>query len=242
MNLRHRFVNGAAAALTAGALLVALVSSPVSGQTPSATLPSVNVSASATATVTNDRLQAWLRTEAENVSPAAAAAQVNAASAKALADAKAFPGVKVATSGYSTQQLAEKGKPTRWRVSQTITVDATDFTAAATLLSKLQDENGLLLSSMSFTLAEKTRRDAEDSVTQQAIKAWQTRAQQAAQGLGFASWRVGRVGVQTGGGLANPLMRAQPMAMAAAPPVAIEAGTTDVTVTVSGDAVLEGAR
>jgi hypothetical protein len=32
------------------------------------------------------------------------------------------------------------------------------------------------------------------------------------------------------------------MAMAAAPPVAIEAGTTDVTVTVSGDAVLEGTR
>ena len=142
---------------------------------------------------TNDRLQAWLRTEAENVSPAAAAAQVNAASAKAIADAKAFPGVKVATLGYSTQQIAEKGKPTRWRVSQTITVDATDFTAAATLLSKLQDENGLLLSNMSFSVTDKTRRDAEDSVTQQAIKGWQARAEQAAQGLGFAAWRVGHV-------------------------------------------------
>ena len=103
----------------AGALSLALAlgASCALAQVPAAapTVPTVNVNASATATIPNDRLQAWLRTEAENVSPAAAAAQVNAASAKALADAKAFPGIKVATNGYSTQQIAEKGKPTRWR-------------------------------------------------------------------------------------------------------------------------------
>jgi predicted secreted protein len=203
--------------------------------------PSVTVSASATAIVPNDRLQAWLRAEAENASPAAAASQVNATVAKALADAKAYPGIKVATAGYSTQQIAEKGRPTRWRVAQSITLDASDFTATATLMSKLQDENGLLLSGMAFSLAEKTRREAEDSVTLQAIKSWQSRAQQAASGLGFAAWRVGHVNVQAIGAGPVPVMRAQAMAasMAPAPPVALEAGTTDVTVTVSGDALLE---
>jgi predicted secreted protein len=223
------------------AVAIAIHVSFAHAQTPAvaAAIPTVNVNASATAIITNDRLQAWLRTEAENVSPAAAAAQVNATTAKALADAKAYPGIKVATNGYSTQQIAEKGKPTRWRVAQTISIDATDFTVAATLLSKLQDENGLLLSGMSFSIAEKTRRDAEDSVTLQAIKGWQARAQQAAAGLGFASWRVGHVSVQTtGGGPAFPMIRAQPMVAMAAPPVAMEAGTTDVTVNVSGDAVL----
>ncbi len=205
-------------------------------------MSSVAVSATATATVTNDRLQAWLRTEAENASPAAAAAQVNATSAKALAEAKAYPSIQVATMGYSTQQISERGKPTRWRVSQTITVDASDFTAAAILLSKLQDEQGLLLSSMSFSINDKTRRDAEDRVTQQAIQAWQARAQQAAQALGFAKWRVGHVSVQTSGPQAVPMMRAQAMTAMAAPPVALEAGTTDVTVTVSGDAVLDAPR
>jgi predicted secreted protein len=212
-------------------------------ETPGApAVPTVNVSASATVTVANDRLQAWLRTEAENVSPAAAAAQVNATSAKAISDAKAYPSVKVATMGYSTQQISEKGKPTRWRVTQTISVDATDFTAAATLLSKLQDDNGLLLSGMNFSIADKTRHDAEDAVTKQAIQSWQARAQQAAQALGFAAWRVGHVSVQAGGGVAYPVMRAQAMAATAAPPVAMEAGTTDVTVNVSGDAVLVTAR
>jgi predicted secreted protein len=242
MNSRYQTPIIPRAVVTGVVALTALASSWCLAQVAPDNSPSVNVSASATATVSNDRLQAWLHTEADNVSPAAAAAQVNAASAKAIADARAFPGVKVATIGYSTQQIAEKGKPTRWRVSQTITVDATDFTAAATLLSKLQDENGLLLSNMSFSIADKTRREAEDSVTQQAIKAWQARADQAAKGLGFAAWRVGHVSVQTSGGQAFPLMRAQAMSMSAAPPVAIEAGTTDVTVNVSGDAVLDRAR
>ena len=94
-------------AVVAGVLALAALTSSLSlAQVPQDNSPSVNVSASATATVTNDRLQAWLHTEADNVSPAAAAAQVNAASAKAIADAKAFPGVKVATIGYSTQQIA----------------------------------------------------------------------------------------------------------------------------------------
>jgi predicted secreted protein len=227
---------------TALALFAALLTALAFAQAPATPamppMPTVIVSASATATVANDRLQAWLRTEAENVSPAAAAAQVNAASAKAISDAKAYPSVKVATMGYSTQQIAEKGKPTRWRVTQTISVDATDFTAASTLLSKLQDENGLLLSGMNFSIADKTRRDAEDAVTKQAIQSWQARAQQAAQALGFATWRVGNVSVQAGGGPAFPVMRAQAMTAMAAPPVAMEAGTTDVTVNVSGDAVL----
>jgi predicted secreted protein len=230
------------------AIFMTLLAAPgVFAQTPipqpaTQMVPTVSVSATATATVANDRLQAWLHTEAENVSPAAAAAQVNTTIAKALADAKAYPGIKVATTGYSTQQISEKGRPTRWRVAQSISLDASDFTAAATLMSKLQDENGLLLSAMSFSLADKTRRDAEDSVTLQAIKGWQARAQQAAQGLGFTNWRVGHVSVQTsGGGPVFPMMRAQAATAMAAPPVALEAGTTDVTVTVSGDAVLDAA-
>jgi predicted secreted protein len=207
--------------------------------------PSVTVSASSTVTVQNDRLQAWLRAEAENANPAAAASQVNGAIAKALADARAYPAVKVATAGYSTQQISDKQKPNRWRVVQSLSLDSGDFTAAAALISRLQDDNGLLLSGMGFSLADKTRRDAEDSVTQQAIKSWQARAQQAALGLGFAGWRPGHVTVQTGdGGRAYPMMRAQALggSAGAAAPVAIEAGTTDVSVTVSGEAVLDSAR
>src|SRR5438132_8480634 len=90
-------------------------------------------------------------------------------------DAKSVAAVKVATAGYSTQQIAEKGKPTRWRVTQSISLASSDFTQAATLMSRLQDQNGLLLSNMTFTLSEGARRESEDSVTQQALKSWQAR-------------------------------------------------------------------
>ena len=207
------------------------------------TQPIVTVSASATATIGNDRLQAWLRAEAENPSPAAAASQVNATVAKALAGAKAYPSVKVATAGYSTQQISDKARANRWRVAQTISLDSADFTAAATLITKLQDEDGLLLSGMGFALADKTRRDAEDGVTKQAIRSWQSRAEQAALALGFANWRPGHLTVQAGdGGRVYPVMRAQAAPGFAQAPVALEAGTTDVTVTVSGEAILEAAK
>ena len=221
----------------------AFIAAGAVAQTLQPQLPSVTVTASVTATVANDRLQAWMRTEAENANAAAAASQVNATIAKALAEAKAYPSIKVATAGYSTQQVSDKVRAQRWRVVQTISLESSDFGAAAALVTRLQDEHGLLLSSMGFSLSEKTRRDAEDSVTQQAIKGWQARAQQAAQGLGFAKWRPGHVVVQTSDvGRVLPMMRAQSMTgpMNAAP-VAMESGTTEVTVTVSGDAVDQAA-
>jgi predicted secreted protein len=228
----------------AGGWLAAAGAANLQAQVPAAPSQSaVTVSASSTVTLQNDRLQAWLRSEAESANPAAAASQVNTAIAKALASAKAYPSVKVATAGYSTQQVSDKQKPNRWRVVQSLSLDSGDFTAMATLISRLQDDDGLLLSGMGFSLADRTRRDAEDSVTQQAIKSWQARAQQAAIGLGFSGWRPGHVTVQTGeGGRVYPTMRAQAMSSGGSAPVAIEAGTTDVSVTVSGEAILDSAR
>jgi len=78
--------------------------------------PAVTVSASSTATVQNDHLQAWLRAEAENANPAAAASQVNAVIAKALAEAnrasfsitsRPNSGTLVEISFPSTRVLAE---------------------------------------------------------------------------------------------------------------------------------------
>jgi predicted secreted protein len=224
----------------------ALLAPPAAAQMPPPPpqQPVVTVTASATATVPNDKLQASLRAEAENASPSAAASQVNATVAKALALAKGYPSVKVSTAGYSTYQTGDRTKaPQRWHVAQAINLESDDFTAAATLISRLQDEGGMLLSGMSFSLSDKARHDAEDSVTQQAIKSWQERAKRAAQGLGFGGWRTGHVTVQASdSGRAYPMLRAQAMAATAAAPVPVEAGTTDVTVMVSGEALLDQQR
>lgn len=204
----------------------------------------VSVSASATASIANDRVQAWVRAEAEHADAAAAAAQVNAAIAKGLARAKATPGVTVATSGYSTQQISEKGRPMRWRVTQLMTLTATDFAAVAALLTRLQEQDGLLLSGMGFTLSPNAREQAERTLIQQAIRGWQSRAQIAAAALGFDGWKPGHLAVQSNdGGRIYPTMRAAGAGVSAdMAPVSVEAGVTEVTVTVTGDALLDQTR
>ncbi len=202
--------------------------------------PVVTVSASASASVATDRLQAWLRAEAESADPATAANQVNTAMAKALARVKGVPTVKAQTSGYSTQQIGDK-RPARWRVAQTLTLEGADFAAMAALITRLQEEDVLLLSGTAFSLSADARRRAEEGLTQEAIRGWQERAQRAAQGLGFSGWHPGHVTVQTGEPpRVFPMMRAGVSAASAAP-VTLEPGTAEVAVTVSGDAVLEGA-
>jgi predicted secreted protein len=205
----------------------------------------VTVSATATASVANDRMIAWLRVEADNADPGKAAAEVNGRMAKALARAKGTSGVEVQTSGYSSWQIYDKNQPNRWRVTQTITLEGADFATMAALVSRLQSDDQLLLSGMNFAVSREARQKAEDSLTQQAIKAWQARAQSAARALGYETWRTGRVTVQTGEPIrAIPMMRMQAAspAGAAAPPVNVEGGNTDVTVTVAGDALLEGVK
>jgi predicted secreted protein len=232
-------------AVCAAAVLGLLAANGALGQVFAPALPTqpvVTVSAAATASVATDRVQAWLRAEAESADPAAAAREVNAAMGKAIARAKTVSVVKAATSGYATQQVLDKGKSSRWRVGQTLTLDSGDFVATTSLIDKLQNEDGLLVSGIAFSLSAEARRRAEESITQEAIRGWQERAQRAAQELGFAAWRPGHVTVQTGDApRVYPTMRAA-ASVGGAPPVVLEGGNVDVSVTVTGDAVLQEAK
>jgi predicted secreted protein len=204
--------------------------------------PSVTVTGAASTKVQNDRMQVMVRAESEQTTAGAAATDVNTRMAKALAAAKAAPGVEAKSAGYSTWQQWEKGRPGKWRVSQTLSLTGADFPALAALLTKLQDEGGMLVSSIAFSLAPETRRRAEDALTTEAIRAWQQRAATASEALGFAAWQPGHVSVSTGDFAPQPrfdMMARAGAAAAPAPPVAVEGGTTELTVTVTGDAVLD---
>lgn len=206
--------------------------------------PVVTLTASASASVPNDRMYAWLRVEVDNPDPARAAAEVNTKMAKALARAKGTAGVEVTTSGYSSYQVTEKNQPSRWRVTQSLSLEGSDFATMAALVSKLQGDDMLLLSGMNFAVSPDARRKTEDALTQQAIKAWQGRAQNAARAFGSDGWRTGKVTIQTGDYMRpQPMMRmATSMAGGGAPPVNVEGGNTEVTVTINGEAILDAPR
>jgi predicted secreted protein len=229
------------AALYAVAALV--VAQPAPPAFPLAPLPSaVTLSASATMSVANDRMQAWMRAESDNADAAAAAGVVNARMGKALARAKATTGIEASTSGYSSQQIMDKNLPARWRVAQTLKLESSDFAALSGLISQLQSDGGLVVDGTLFSVSDASRRKAEETLTQQAIKAWQARATEASRGFGFDSWRLGRVAIQSGDSFRpQPVMRAMAFEAKAAP-VAMEGGNSEITVTVSGEAVLEAPR
>ncbi|MEO8537414.1 MAG: SIMPL domain-containing protein [Betaproteobacteria bacterium] len=204
--------------------------------------PVVTLTASATGNVANDRMHAYLRAESDNADAAQAASDVNARMARALARARAVAGVDASTAGYSSYQLAEANRPTRWRVSQTLLLESADFAALSGLVSKLQASDGLVMTGLSFSVSNATRQAAESGLTQQAIKNWQQRADRAAQGFNAGGWRTGRITIQTNDyGRPQPMFRAAGVA-ASAPPVAVEGGVSDVTVTVSGEAILDTLR
>ncbi|MEP7275305.1 MAG: SIMPL domain-containing protein [Betaproteobacteria bacterium] len=228
------------------AALIAAPALPLRAQQPNTpiTQPVISLTASATSALPNDRMLAWLRVEADHPDPAAAASEVNTKMGKALARAKAVKGVEASTTSYSSYQVSERNQPSKWRVSQTLQLDSADFSALAALVSRIQGEDGLVLSGMNFSVSTAARRAAEDALTLEAIKAWQARAQNAAQGFGAAAWRAGHVTIQTGDAVRpQPVLRAAAAgAFAQAAPVATEAGTSDITVTVSGEAILEPVR
>ena len=205
--------------------------------------PILMITASAQSTVANDRMHATLRAEAEAADAAQAANEVNARMARALARAKAVRGVEAATAGYSTYPITDAGKTTRWHVAQSLTLESADFPALAALVTRLQADDKLLVSGLSFSVSPATRNAAEDAVTKEAIHAWQQRAQAAASEFGASSWRPGRIAIQGNEPMRpQPMLRAQATAISGAAPVAVEAGTTDVSVSVSGEVIVETVR
>jgi predicted secreted protein len=213
----------------------------IEGPTPQ---PVITITSSASDEVANDRMTAVLRAEADGADATQAASVVNRRMAQALSRAKAVSGVDARTAGYSSYQISEPNRPILWRVSQSLTLESSDFVALSALISKLQGSDGLLLSGLGFAVSPAKRHAAEDALTAQAIRTWQQRAQAATHAFGASAFRTGRVTVQTNDvGRPQPMLKAGGVAAAAAPaPVNVEGGTSEVMVTVSGEAILDTPR
>jgi predicted secreted protein len=205
--------------------------------------PAVSLNASATAQVDNDRMTIVLQAESEKPLAADAAREVNAKMARALAVAKSVSAVTAKTVNYSTNQVIEKGRMVRWRVVQWLQVETADFTAGANLATKLQDE-GLLLSSLAFSVSPEARRAAVVKLQHEALTDWQSLAKQAAASMGYGGYTPGRLAINVNDNVPPPRPRfaAQAMAAAAPEPVNVSAGSSEIVLMVSGEAILTNRR
>lgn len=200
----------------------------------------VHLTASATEEVDNDLLTATLSVERSGSDSAKLANEIAAIMRRALDEGKKMPAVKLQTSGYSTQPVYERrdnrNLRTGWRITQTLSLESTDTAAAISLIGRLQGFD-LQLTGMAFTVSKERREALRVRLTESAIAEWRVRAEATVSRLGGKVWGPHEVSVQDEGSYPiRPMFRSDLMMTAEAAPPAVEAGTSQIRVTISGSA------
>lgn len=193
----------------------------------------VDLSADATRPAANDLARATVFAEATSPSPGESAKKVNGMVAEAVTTAKGYPRIKVQTAGTQTYPVyAKGGKIEAWRMRSEIALESTDTAALSELIGKLQATMGV--SGIALLPSPETRKKAESEATLEAIAAFKSRAKLVADALG-KPYRIKHLSM---GGQSYrppmPMLRAAPMAAMDAAPMPVEAGESQISVTVNG--------
>jgi predicted secreted protein len=232
-----------ATALALGLSLgLALACSAVRAQDQAALFNLVSLSGQAEREVANDTLTAVLAAQSEGSDPAALAETVNRAMRDALRLAQAYRGVKSSTLNYQTWPVYDKARVVRWRVRQELRLESGDFAQATELIGKLQSgtPGNLQLTALSFGLSAELRRQTENALIAEALRAFHERAAIVRDVQKAKGYRVKEL--QIGGGAQPRLYSAPRAAMAAgaqASPPAVEPGASSLQISVSGTIQLE---
>jgi len=183
--------------------------------------------------VPNDEMRVTLVAEQQGSDPATLSQRVNDDMAWALEQAKKDDTVTAETQGYSTQPIYKDGIIRGWRVRQELQLKSTEFTRLTELLGKLQDR--LQITQMGFSPTPATRQKHENELITEAIQSFKERIAIIQQNMDGQDYRIIEMNVNTGGFGYRPMAMADMgMAKMERSGPAVEAGTTEVTVTVSG--------
>ncbi len=194
----------------------------------------INLSANAKTEISNDEMSAYLQILRSGSDASELSAEVNKNGQEALRIAKSYDGVKVQTQGYQTQPVYDDGKISSWQVSQQLRLESSDFTQMSELLAKLQGLGNI--QSMQFAISDDKLETTRQKLASQAIEKFQTQAAAIQKQFNASSYRLVNLSVNQGG-YSPRYMEASSMrmdSMAKSAPVAIEAGSNEVSVEVHG--------
>ncbi|WP_374728859.1 SIMPL domain-containing protein [Caballeronia concitans] len=220
------------AALTFSATAVAqtVIASPQ----PSGVL---SLSAQASAQVPQDVVTITLFYEQEAADPSSLTTTLNQRAEAALREAKGVDGVTAKSGAFSVYPSTDRdGKISAWRGRTEVVLESHDFAAASKLAGKMS--SSMQVGNVTFSLSPEAQRAAAQKLSTQAIDSFRKQAQAASQAFGYGSFTIREVNVGQSGAAPRPVMMMQARGMSAdakmAAPMALEAGTTTVTVDVSG--------
>lgn len=197
----------------------------------------LSLSAQASSQVPQDTVDITLFYEQEAADPSTLTNTLNQRADAALREAKGIDGVTAKSGSFSVYPSTDRdGKISAWRGRTEVVLESHDFAAASKLAGKMS--SSMQVGSVAFSLSPEAQRTAEQKLVTQAIDSFRKQAQTAAQAFGYSSFTIREVNVGRGGVQPRPVMMMQSRAMSAdakmAAPIAMEAGTSTVTVDVNG--------
>jgi predicted secreted protein len=205
----------------------------------------LNLSAVSEREVDNDLMGVTLQVDRSGEDTAELALAVRGIMERALDTGRAYPQVKLRTPAYTTQPVYERRdgetRQTGWRITQTLELESTDMEAATELTGKLQ-QGELRVIRMAFSVSPDSRTRVRRELTDEAIDLWRDKAATAARRMQASHWQPVELTLQDDldGPPVRPMVARAMDAVEAAP--AVEAGTSRVTVQVSGSARALGVK
>ena len=225
----------AAAVLLAGAAIAqsAFAQSVVQAQ-PSGVL---SLSAQASADVPQDVVDITLFYEQEAQDPASLTTVLNQRADAALRQAKGVDNVTAHSGSFTVFPSTDRdGRISAWRGRTEVVLESKDFAAASKLAGKMSDS--MQVGSVTFSLSPEAQRTAEQKLSTQAIASFKQQAQSSAQAFGYSGYAIREVNIGRNGSSPRPVMMMAARNMSAdakmSAPMALEGGTSTVTVNVSG--------
>jgi predicted secreted protein len=225
----------AAAVLLAGAAMVqsAFAQSVVQAQ-PSGVL---SLAAQASADVPQDVVDITLFFEQEAQDPASLTSVLNQRADAALRQAKGVDNVTAHSGSFTVYPSTDRdGRISAWRGRTEVVLESKDFAAASKLAGKMSDS--MQVGSVTFSLSPEAQRAAEQKLSTQAIASFKQQAQSSAQAFGYSGYAIREVNIGHNGSSPRPVMMMAARNMSAdakmSAPMALEGGTSTVTVNVSG--------
>ncbi len=193
----------------------------------------VSLQAEAQREVPNDEMRVLLAAEHQGNEPAKLSEQVNWDMAWALEQAGHVDAIDVETQGYVTQPIYNSGAISGWRVRQELQLKTSEFAKLTELLGTLQQR--LQIRQMGFSPTPATRKQHQNELITEAIQSFKERIAIVQQNMDGKDYRIIEMNVNTSGFGYRPMAMADMgMAKMERSGPAVEAGTSEVTVTVSG--------
>ncbi len=193
----------------------------------------VNLQAQVERDIPNDQLTVTLAVEEEGKEAAKIADKVNQDMDWALQIATQHKDITSSTQSYSTYPVYDKRTVIGWRAIQQLELKSINITELSDLVGKLQER--LQVKNMRFSPTREVQEQYENELIEEAMVSFKQRVDIVKKHMDQKNVRIVNLHVNTGGGHPQPIYaESRMMAMESKSAPAVDAGTSNITVTVSG--------